>query len=69
MTFCRPKAIEPNYVFMQVKGAVYRGRERLVNSRGFVLYIFKLRLPVKTQHLVFIPKKEYRIWNGRRATI
>lgn len=40
MTFYWAKAIEPNFVFMQVKGVVYRGIGRLVNSRGFVSYYF-----------------------------
>lgn len=40
MAFYRVKAIEPNFVFMQVKGVVYRGMGPLVKSRGFVLYFF-----------------------------
>ncbi len=33
MTLYRAKAIESNYVFMQVKGAIYKGMSRLVISR------------------------------------
>lgn len=38
MAFYRVKAIEPNFVFMQVKEVVYRGMGRFVKSRGFVSY-------------------------------
>ena len=40
MAFYRVKAIEPNFVFMQVKEVVYRGMGRFVKSRGFVSYFF-----------------------------
>lgn len=36
MIFYRAKAIESNIVFMQVKGAVYKGMSRLVISRELV---------------------------------
>ena len=36
MTLYRAKSIESNYVFMQVKGTVYKGMSRLVISRELV---------------------------------
>lgn len=40
MTLYRAKAIESNFVFLQVKGAVYKGMSRLVISRGLVPQFF-----------------------------
>lgn len=40
MTLYRAKAIESNFVFMQVKGAVYKGMSRLVISRELVPQFF-----------------------------
>lgn len=57
MTFYRSKAIEPIFVFMQVKGAVYRAMGRLVNSREFVSLYFSCVYLLKHNILCLSIKK------------